>query len=60
MTRPKAKAGRKQVITVPKPDYRVIRAASLDRVADLELTLGHVAIAERLARLAAEIRESAR
>lgn len=60
MTRPKAKAGRKRAIIVPEPDCRVIRAATLDRVADLELTMGHIAIAERLARMAAELREGAR
>lgn len=60
MSRPKAKPGRKRVIAAPQPDHRVIRAASLDRVADFELTMGHTAIAERLARMAAEIRESAR
>lgn len=60
MTRPKAKAGRKRAIIIPEPDYRVMRAASLDRVADLKLTMGHTAIAERLARMADELREGAR
>lgn len=60
MSRAKASAGRKRAITAPEPDYRDVRAASLDRVADLELTMGHVAIAERLARMADEIREGAR
>lgn len=60
MSRAKAKPGRKRVIIAPQPDHRVIQAASLDRVADLELTMGHIAIAERLARMAAELREGAR
>lgn len=59
MTGKKANAGRKRAITLPTPDCRDVRAATLDRVADLELTMGHIAIAERLARLAAEIREAA-
>lgn len=60
MTRKKPGADRKRTIILPKSDLRVIRAATLDRAADVELVLGHIAIAERLARLAAEIREAGR
>ncbi len=35
------------------------RAAILDRQADAELVMGHIGIAERLARMAAELRSAA-
>lgn len=40
-------------------ELRTARVQMLDRQADAELVLGHIAIAERLARMAAELRSAA-
>lgn len=45
---------------IDQPDGRGLWASRLERAADAELTLGHLAIAERLSRLASDMREAAR
>lgn len=44
---------------LPSAGAPLTRAAVLERQADAELVLGHIAIAERLARMAAELRSAA-
>lgn len=39
-------------------DLRTSRSAILERQADVELIMGHIGIAERLARLAADLRSA--
>ncbi len=48
-----------QFFALPKAGASITRAALLERQADAELVLGHIAIAERLARMAAELRSAA-
>lgn len=48
-----------QFSVLPNAGASVTRATLLDRQADVELVLGHIGIAERLARMAAELRSAA-
>ena len=41
---------------IPDHDHRAVRAAVLDRLADIQLQHGYVATAERLAHRASELR----
>ncbi len=50
---------RKAPPSVAQYNFRAIRAAMLDRLADAELQHGHIQAAERLAHRAAEMREAA-
>jgi hypothetical protein len=60
--RPKhlARARKKPATTHASPPTAALNAnaSRLDRIADFELQHGHVAIAERLSRQAAELREA--
>lgn len=48
-----------QFAVLPNAGAPLTRATLLDRQADAELVLGHTNIAERLARMAAELRSAA-
>ena len=60
MSKPIKLKSRKAACTVQPSNCHVVLAAKLDRAADHHLHLGYHLQAERLARLAADLRETAR